>query len=1004
VPICAHCGHENSERAKFCEECAAPLAESAPSAQGERRRTVTVLFCDLVGSTALADRIDPEVLRATMGRYHAELRTVVERHEGRIEKFVGDAAMAVFGLPEAHEDDGLRAVLAAAEIRQAVARLDLEARIGINTGEVVSGGGETLVTGDAVNVAARLEQVAQPGEILLGPATERLAREAIVSEPLGPLVLKGKSEPVPAHRLVEVSSDAPAFSRRIDAPLVGRERELESLARTVAAAVEGREPQLATIVGPPGIGKSRLARELVARSQARVLVGRCLSYGEGITYWPLAEIVRQVGDLRAALGDDPDAESAIARIGAALGEGSASSDEIAWSFRKLFEALARGQPTIIGVDDIHWAEPTLLDLLEYVAAFAREVPLLLLCIARPELYQLRPAWAAPKPNTTLVTLEPLAEEHCELLVEALGEIGDETKALIVEAAEGNPLFVEQLVAHRAENGNGQLEIPPTVQALLAARIDRLEGAERGVIERASVEGRFFHRGSVQELLPEQARAGVVGHLLTLVRKDFVQPDRSRLPGDDGFRFGHLLIRDAAYDSIPKRLRAELHEHFAGWLQSRLGSNASDEILGYHLEQAYRYRAQLGQADATLGARAGRLLGAAGRRALARSDMAAAERLLSRAVGLLPTDDPERTERLLGLSVALRERGEFERAAEVGAEAAECAESAGLRGLTARARLNDVFLRLYTEPTGTDELVATAEETLPIFEELGDDEGLAQALWFIAVSHWNRCRVGRMDELAERALVHAERANAGRWLDQIVAMRGLASVGGPLHAEDALRRCAELQERSRGSRGAVALLNAYAGVLEAMRGRFDLGREKAARSSSMLEDLGRRVTAAGACYFFAQVELLAGDAVRAEEILRPALETLEALGETVNSAIVAMLLAEALCRQERFEEAEEAALVSERTAWPDDLIAQVGWRSARAQARAALGERDRGEALAREAIELLADADNLDLRGDAFIALGLTLTGDARRAAFREAEALYEAKGNIPSAQRARHLS
>src|SRR6266542_786701 len=592
MSLCAACGHELGPSARFCESCGAPVAAAVAS---EQRKTVTVLFCDLTGSTALGESLDPERLRALLARYFERMKGIVERHGGTVEKFIGDAAMAVFGIPQAHEDDALRATRAALEVREAVEPLGLEVRIGVNTGEVVAGSGATLVTGDAVNVAARLEQAAQSGEILLGEQTERLVRDGVSTESVEPLVLKGKAEPVPAYRLLERLPDVPAFTRPLEAPFVGRERELETLERTLTRAIEEHSPQLSTIVGPPGIGKSRLARELIQRSEVRIVVGRGLSYGEWITYWPLTEVVSQVGDVRAVLGDDADAELAASRIAAGLGtaETAASSEEIAWGFRKLFEALAREKPLIVVLDDIHWSEPTLLDLIESVSTFARDAPLFLLSTARPDLFELRPAWATPKPNTTLVTLEPLAGSETETLVDELRDVPAETKARIVEAAEGNPLFVEQLLAMQGENGGGALEIPPTIQALLAARIDRLDPEERTVIECASIEGRMFHRGSVVELLPQQARAGVGSHLITLVRKEFIRPDRSQVPGDDGFRFGHILIRDTAYDSIPKRLRAELHERFADWLESRLGDDAPGEIVGYHLERAYRYHVELG---------------------------------------------------------------------------------------------------------------------------------------------------------------------------------------------------------------------------------------------------------------------------------------------------------------------------------------------------------------------------------------------------------------------------
>ncbi|MGE5461297.1 MAG: AAA family ATPase, partial [Solirubrobacterales bacterium] len=545
------------------------------------RKIVTVVFCDLVGSTALGERSDPEVLRELMSHYHAELRRILERHGGTVEKFVGDAAMAIFGLPQVHEDDALRAVRSAVEMRDAVASFGLEVRIGVNTGEVVAGIGETLATGDAVNVAARFEQAAGAGEVLIGSATERLARDSIRAEAVEPLTLKGKSEPVPAYRVLGLLNDVPAFTRPIDAPFVGRAEELDRLLRVLASAVYTKTPQLATIVGPPGIGKSRLARELLGRAEARILVGRCLSYGEGITYWPLAEIASQIDDVRAALDGDRDAELVAARVDAAVGASAttASPEEIAWGARRLFEALAARRPLVVVFDDIHWAEPVLLDLIEYVAAFAEDVPLLVLCMARPDLFELRPAWTTPKPNATLVTLDPLSGSDSETLVTLLGGVSAEARARIVEAAEGNPLFVEQFVAMRADVGDHELEVPPTLQALLAARIDLLAEPERAVLERGSVEGRLFHRGSVAALLPESERRDVGGRLLTLVRKELIRPDRATMPGDDGFRFGHILIRDAAYEAVPKRQRAALHERFADWLASALGEDASCRRCG-----------------------------------------------------------------------------------------------------------------------------------------------------------------------------------------------------------------------------------------------------------------------------------------------------------------------------------------------------------------------------------------------------------------------------------------
>ena len=910
-------------------------------------------------------------------------------------------------------------------------------RVGVNTGEVVAGdtgAGEAFVSGDPVNVAARLEQTAGAGEVLLGELTYRLARRAVTAEPVEPLVLKGKEKPVPAYRLVDVAANGSTRIGRAAGALVGRRDELAALRQELAAAVAEDTCRLVTVLGEPGIGKSRLTLEFLAsvEPEARVLTGRCLSYGEGITYWALGEIVREAagigneqatsvarGRIEALLAGSDDAEAVAALLVQALGleRGSGATGEIAWAARRFFEGLARDQPLVVVIDDLHWAEQALFDLVQQLLDLA-QAPLLVICLARPEALDTRPGWPG-----SILRLEPLTDADAARLIEDLiGGAGlqEDVSERVLEAAAGVPLFVEELLAILVEDGlvrqapdgrwvgRGSLAdfaIPPTIDALLAERLDRLEARQRTLLEDGAVEGQLFHFGAVLALAAETADRAT--RLLDdLVRRELIRPGTPSFIDETAYRFRHILIRDAAYRSLPKRTRGELHEQYARWLEEKAGGweIAYEEVLGYHFEQAHRYRVELGLADGALGVRAGRLLASAGRRALGRSDMAAAEGLLARAAELLPEDDPERIERLLGLGVALRELGEFERAAEVNAEAIERAGAGGLDGITARGRLNAAFLRLYTDPAGTEDLVTTAKEALPVFERLEDDEGLAQALWLIALADWNRCRVGRAEELLERALVHAERADDRHWRERITTMYGLSTVSGPTQAEDALRRCAELLDRTRGARGTEALLTAYSAVLEAMRNRFDAGREKAARGSSILEDLGLRITAAGSCYFAARVELLADEPDRAEEIARSALDTLETLGETVNSAVVATLLAESLCRQGRFDEAYTATETSERLAWPDDFHAQVGWRAARAQAYSGRGEAQRGEELAREAIALLEGADDLDLRGDAFVALGTTLSGAERRDAYAEAVVLYEAKGNLASAERVRRLS
>ena len=540
------------------------------------RKVVTVLFCDVVGSTALGESTDPEALQGLLARYFERMKEIVEGHGGSVEKFIGDAVMAAFGVPAAHEDDALRACRAAVEMREAFPALGIEGRIGVSTGEVVTGTEERLATGDAVNVAARLQQAAQPGEVLIGEATRALAGNAVDAERVEPLALKGKSEPVLAYLLLS-AREAP--ERLHETPFVGRERELALLHEAWERA---RKPvcELVTIVGDAGVGKSRLAAETLAAVEARVVRGRCLPYGEGITYWPVVEVVKQLG----ALPSDPAAATAIRSL---LGEGdtATSAEEIAWAFRKLLEEQA---PLVVLFDDVQWGEETFLDLVEHVALLSSGAQILILCMARLDLLDRRPSW----PVT--VRLEPLPNEDVSRLIGA--RVPDELRAKIAEAAGGNPLFIGEMLAMTEEAG-GEVVVPPTLRGLLAARLDQLETPERSVLERGAIEGEIFHRGAVQALAPEETQ--VTPRLAALVRKELIRPDRSQLAGEDGFRFRHLLIRDAAYDSLPKATRAELHERFATWLEEHGAELVElDEILGYHLERACQYRTELGDRKST----------------------------------------------------------------------------------------------------------------------------------------------------------------------------------------------------------------------------------------------------------------------------------------------------------------------------------------------------------------------------------------------------------------------
>ena len=704
MPACPTCGFESERAFRFCPQCGGALAAGAPSR--EQRKTVTVLFCDLTGSTALGETLDPERLRALLARYFERMQAIVKRHGGSVEKFIGDAVMAVFGVPVLHEDDALRAVRAAIEMQDALPELGLQARIGVMTGEVVTGTAERLATGDAVNVAARLEQAAQPGEVLIGKPTLALVRDAAEVVPVQRLELKGKAEPVPAYRLLRVR-DTP--ERRHEARFVGRQRELASVRDALERVQAEQRCELVTILGGAGVGKSRLVAEVLASVEATVVRGRCLPYGEGITYWPVVEVLKQL-NVRP-----PDQAAALA-IRALLGESQAvtSAEEIAWAFRKTLEHAAAGQPLVVVVDDIQWGEETLLDLIEHVALLSSDASILLLCMARPELSERRPTW----PVT--LRLEPLDDEHVDALIPE--RIPSELRDKIARAAGGNPLFIEEMLA-MAGDAKGEVIVPPTMQALLAARLDQLDTAERSVLERGAIEGEVFHRGAVQALGPEETQ--VTPRLAALVRKELIRPDTPLLAIEDGFRFRHLLIRDAAYDALPKATRADLHERFASWLEQHGTELVElDELLGYHLEQACRYRNELGfTPDDKVMAAGRRRLTAAGLRANLRQDYGAAVSLLERAATLVPPGEVDLAlETELGQALLWIGRGDdaLRRADSL----AERASAAGNRLGELCGRIQAGVLRLTVEPEGSAEkLSALVEQALPVFQAAGDDMAL-----------------------------------------------------------------------------------------------------------------------------------------------------------------------------------------------------------------------------------------------------------------------------------------
>ncbi|MFD8697906.1 AAA family ATPase [Kitasatospora purpeofusca] len=1089
---CTACGHRTAEADRFCAGCGTPLAAASPAPPPvvaeprESRRKVSMLFLDVVGSTTLAERLDPEPLRRVMDRYFASCGACIAEHGGVVEKFIGDAILAAFGATVAREDDALRAVRAATGALAALAGLtaelaakygvELEARAGICTGNVVvitRPGDDFRVVGDSVNTAARLQTAAAPGEVLICADTAAMVRAQVGIEPVEPLRLKGKSRPVPAWRVT--APDATADEPAPVTPFIGRTDELAVLERGYRRARERREVCLATVLGAPGIGKSRLVREFLSGlpdGEALVLAGRCSAYGRGITYRPLAEmlgslpggrpeLVRLLAEDAASAGPPDSADGRARRLvtrtlaavtdpadpgssaepadPAAVTEpadpadpppGQVGVEDIAWAVRHLLEVLGRSRPVVMVWEDLHWAESTLLDLVDEIATWLRDVPVLLLCVARPELLDQRADWGSGKPCATTVDLGPMSEEQTAALVGGLAQRGDvhaqdlrvdeqrELTGRVVALCDGNPLFAEQLMDVFAETAPGT-HVPPTVQALLGARLDRLPATERGLLELAAVVGREFSRGQLR------AMAEADGVVPTAADEAAARLARRRVfePGPAAtYRFAQALLRDTAYEFTPKTRRERWHDFLADRFSH---AHPKDPMaVAYHVEASWQLRRQLRPGDRQLpelaGAAAGTLI-AEGTRALARKDLPAAVQLLERGRTLLPVGDP----RHIALALHVCDAGiwlQDEARCRASLDAAEAALPGNPRAAaTLAVQRGIVALRLGLAPPAA--VAADADRLTALLEhDPGDDRS------------WSRLHQLRAHlELAAECTASAETsfrlalARARALADSYEEDRLLCAVcelaqWTPTPVAASLELCALLGRRFAANRSLLIPVLVARAHLEALDGDVAAARRTLAEALTCSHDVHADLADAVVLDAAGFVESLAGAHEVAEARYRQSLGVLRAAEHAPDTRTTEVAIARELFAQGRTE-AAAAALAAldppegldqgpgERSGGGDgdrgggNPRALLGATALRGRLASARGDHTEAVAAATAARRLSEGSDDPCLVGETLFDLAIVLraAGRAGRATAEGTEALrmFEAKGAALPAGRVR---
>ena len=1049
MAACPRCGETNAERARFCQSCSIELR--ADEETPVTRRIVSVVFVDIVGSTALGEELDPEVLRELQVRYFETVRQKVEAYGGMVEKYIGDAVVAVFGADRIHEDDALRAARAAAAIRRSIGEANdrrgafpaFEVRIGVNTGPVAVGdpaSGHGFITGDAVNTAARLEQAAEPGEILLSEATLRHAHHGITVEARPPLELRGKAARVEPFRLVDVAEGAQ--ERSAYGPLVGRDHELGQLREAFRRASRESSCVMVTLIGVAGIGKSRLVSELVAElklSEATALHGRCPAYGDPVGLLPVAELVGQVAGVGAEHSPESviqliagrmphrsDREAIAARVAGAVGLGgeTGEADEAFWAIRQFLEASAKEHPLVIVIDDLQWAQPTLLSLLEYLAQFVVSAPMLVVGSARREFLDATPDWGTGVSHL-LLELGPLDVADAESVTAGLlggDALADEVGNELRRVSAGNPLFLLETLSYWIERGSlirrddqwvksqplAPLPVPESIGALLAARIDRLAPGERDLLRSASVVGEVFAWGAVRALLPGGSVGMAARLLMGLVRRGEIVPLGSSPDGEDAFRFRHILLRDAAYEGLPKGTRADLHERYAGWLEkaSKGELPAFEESAGSHLDQAVRYRHAMGRNDertAALADTAASYLERAGERAAGFGAPAHAIELFERALELVADDGGRRARILFSLRGAAGYLRDQVRIQQIDADLERIAEES-LPEIREILGLHRAIYDVFYDPNAISLAQARQQALRAIAagESMAEDRYLGFGLSMLSELDWTGGRIADALHSSERALKIAQRTASGA--PYVAKTIVVLMEYGPTPLGEAIRRANQLLPLAQSNPWAESQILAELALFHGMNGDLDRLHDYLARVLGM-GAMGLDTDLQGELLWtLGQSYEVAGDSEAAQDYLRQAWEHWQRRGHTGNLGMLVWEYGRTLCQFEQYDAAQQAAEAVKESAGRFDVWAQAAWRGVMARVALHRGDLARADLLSSEATDIASTTDFIGLRAD--IALDRAeLLHALRRAAEANENAenailLHQLKENRWAAQRA----